>query len=265
MPALKDHKTAQTLLLPWLSRFADRSLKPQGMLRSGAPLRDIRVDDLQRPRAALLRQGTFFSLYAETTRDAEDLLEENGFEWRSPQGFAGVPEVLLESIASQTEIVWRQPCYQFYLPKDASAMPMQRYVQGVTALNPLVSRHVDQVLTHWPYGERDNLDDQRFIARRIATGLNAGFYDGDELVSWALTGDDLSMGMMHTLESHRRQGIAAMVSSQLVLTLREAQITPYCYVVEGNAPPLRLLAQLGFVQSEGRYFWLGTQPRTAAG
>ena len=262
MPVLADIEMARDIILPALTRFADKTLKLQGLLHSGAPLREIRVDDLQSPRAVLIKQGSFYSMSAEDPECAKHLLTELNWQWSNPLGFAGVPEEFVDVIASFADIEWSQPCYQYHLPRDVSLAPLREIVDGVASLGTVGAQYADQVLAYWPYGEQGNPEDQRFIARRLETGFSVGFYDEGELVAWALTGDDLSMGMMHTLETHRRQGIAAKVTSQLTLALCEEHITPYCYVVAGNEPPLGLLTQLGYVQGEGRYFWLGTKPKT---
>ena len=262
MPVLADIEMAREIILPTLREYTDQTLKLQGLLHGGAPIRDVRVDNFHNPTAVLLKVGNFFNLFACDAKIARHLLQELNWHWSTPLAFAGVSESLVEIIAEFAEIEWSQPCLQYYLPSHVNLSELRAEIDGVQGFGAPGVQEIPQILEHWPYGSPDNPDDHDYIARRLAAGFTSGFYVDGQLVSWALTGDDLSMGMMHTLTAHRRKGIARLVTAHLTLELCDQRRIPYCYVVAGNRPPDGLLTSMGYVRSEGRYCWLGTKPRT---
>jgi GNAT superfamily N-acetyltransferase len=261
MPVLADIEMARRIILPALQEYGDRSLKLQGLLRSDAPIRDVRVDDFDYPNGVLLRAGSFHHLFAADTAVARHLLQELNWHWTTPLAFAGIAEEFLGLIGNFADVEWSQPCDQYHLPHEVNLTPFRSQLAGVDALGRPGPEHVDLILAHWPFGSSSNPEDRDYVARRLSRAPASGFFVGDEMVSWALTGDDLSMVMMHTLEDHRRRGIARLVTADLTLQMCDQHVTPYCYVVSGNDSPLGLLEQMGYVRSEGRYCWLGTKPR----
>ncbi len=263
MPVLADMDMAREIILPALAGYGDQTLKLQGVLNGDGPVRDVRVDNFHSPTAVMLKVGPFLNFFARDAEIGRHLLQELSWHWSKPMAFAGVPEELVALIEECADLEWNQPCHQYYLPGSVNLSELRSEVSAVLDLGQPSEDHIELILEHWPYGDPDSMDDQEFILRRLADGICSGYFDGEQLVSWALTGDDLSMGLMHTLPSHRRMGIARLVTAHLTVQLADQGHTPYCYVVAGNEPPVGLLEGMGYVRSEGRYCWLGTSPRAA--
>lgn len=263
MPVLADMEMAREVLKPALLRAGVEALKLHGMIEASLDqITDIRVDNFHQPDAVMLKMGHFYSLYAAQEDLARHLLGELAWNWSRPQGFAALPERWLPLIQEHSQILWQNPCWLYWLPPEAPLEPIAR-LRGEAApeLGSLQAWHIHQVLEHWPYGDVDSAEDHAMLARCLERGISSGWFEGDALVSWALTSADLSLGMMHTLEGWRRQGIAQRVAADLTLRSRQRGWSPYCYVVAHNAGPVALLERLGFVRSQQRYVWLETVPR----
>jgi len=74
-----------------------------------------------------------------------------------------------------------------------------------------------------------------------------------ELVAWCLTYKEGPLGMLYTLESHRRIGLARIVVAGLLLqTLKDsseiASYPPYCFIEESNDVSKSLFRSLGFAK-----------------
>lgn len=262
MPVLADMEMAREIILPALRTYGDQTLKLQGLLQADGPVRDVRVDNFHSPTAVMLKVGGFLNFFARDEEIGRHLLHELSWHWSKPLAFAGVAEELVPLIAECADIEWNQPCHQYYLPQDKNVSDLRSEVGAVLDMGFPEPEHAALILEHWPYGDPDSEQDREYVTRCLERGPSSAFYDGEQLVSWALCGDDMSMGMMHTLASHRRRGIARLVTAHLTVQVCDGGHTPYCYVVAGNEPPIHLLEELGYVRSEGRYCWLGTTPRS---
>eukprot|EP01113_Clastostelium_recurvatum_P003597 TRINITY_DN11574_c0_g2_i1.p1 TRINITY_DN11574_c0_g2~~TRINITY_DN11574_c0_g2_i1.p1 ORF type:complete len:350 (+),score=60.25 TRINITY_DN11574_c0_g2_i1:97-1146(+) len=80
-----------------------------------------------------------------------------------------------------------------------------------------------------------------------------------QLVSWAIMHSDLSIGIMFTLESHRKRGYGSSVAAFLSVQLLERGLTPYCHVATGNKSSAKVFTQLGFTEGE-QVVWIIASP-----
>lgn len=263
MPVLSDLEIAREVLLPVLEREPIETLKLRGLLgeRAGKDaVAEVRVDSFQAPQAAMLKSGSFYTLYAGSEDRARAVLAELNWLWHQPLGFAGVHEALVPIIAEQAEIEWQTACWRYHLPDDVHSTQLWS-TRGAEEMDALTAIDVTRILSKWPYGDPNDPRDRAYVTRLIQNGLGTGWREDGELVCWALTNADGSLGFLHTLESWRGRGLAARVTADLTLKVRAADMTPYGYVVEDNPGPLGILERLGYVRSQERYVWLGTRAR----
>eukprot|EP00898_Chlorokybus_atmophyticus_P001725 jgi/Chlat1/2553/Chrsp175S02407 len=131
------------------------------------------------------------------------------------------------------------------------------------ALGPLREEDADLVAHHCPYGN-DPTYPRHLIKALPSVGVrcsNDGKYDFCQpLVAWALTYPHGALGMVHTLEEYRRNGLAKAA----VVALAEAQLassmTPYVWVDVNNNASRQMFLQLGFVQ-DGLCHWVDSRPK----
>lgn len=90
----------------------------------------------------------------------------------------------------------------------------------------------------------------------ILKGLVFAGYEAGKLV--AMIGMHLqgSMGLLFIRESSRRKGYAEYMEKFLIDRLLEKNLVPYCQIVEGNFPSLRLQKKLGLEISSSLLYWL---------
>ena len=263
MPVLADMEMAREIILPALQQDAMQTLKLQGLLVGNATIRDVRVDNFSEPTAVLLKCREFLNFYARDLEIGRHLLGELSWHWNRPLAFAGVAEPLVALIEENAVIRWQTPCWLYHLTHEVSMGDLLQQVEEQGSLAKPSPEHSALILEHWPYGDAGDLADQVYIAQRLHDAPASGYFVDDKLVSWALTNDDLSMGLMHTLEEHRCLGIGRLVLADITLQMCEEGWTPYCYVVADNEVPMHLLEQMGYVRSEHQYVWLETEPRSA--
>ncbi|MFQ5895456.1 MAG: GNAT family N-acetyltransferase [Nitrospinota bacterium] len=115
---------------------------------------------------------------------------------------------------------------------------------------PLREEDALLVASHWPYG-----DEVGYVLERIRRAPSAAVRERGSAVSWMIVHGDGSIGSLHTLESHRGRGLARSVVSALVRAQLARGRTPYCYVVQGNTPSIRVFESLGF-RRLAEAFWV---------
>ncbi|KAL9989641.1 hypothetical protein ACROYT_G004208 [Oculina patagonica] len=82
----------------------------------------------------------------------------------------------------------------------------------------------------------------------ITYSLTAGVYcqGTNELVSWAFVAEYGSIGILHTVESHRRRGLAKAVIYHLAITLLNQGKTVFNVIEEENEISRQLFCKMGF-------------------
>lgn len=213
------------------------------------------VDSPKEPKLLLIRRGEWLSVHA-----ADALVFEHHLEGLLP--FA-VPEgeekgflkfsALLPHLARKVKGLWgslrESPCYLYAL----TAQNFRHYHLG--GIGPLRVEDAPLIARNWVHG-----DDVDYCRSRIASGPGFGLRKGGGLISWMLTHEDGSMGMLHTLEQWRRRGYGRGVASALAKRIMEEGKRPFCFVLQDNEPSVRLFESLGF-QRVTECFWLLTKPK----
>ena len=130
-------------------------------------------------------------------------------------------------------------------------------------VEPLRREDAALVTRHWSYG-----DGEEYPLSRIEGAPTACVRVEGVPAAWALVHYDGSIGMVHTLEAHRRKGYARVVVSALVEKRFRAGRAPYCFIVEGNHASERLFEDLGFFR-QADLSWVhsspGEQPKSDGG
>jgi len=68
-------------------------------------------------------------------------------------------------------------------------------------------------------------------------------------VSWSILSNYSHLVHTYTLEEHRRKGYSRIVLLSLMRQVLEAGLTPALEIVVGNAAPVKLVTEIGFVES----------------
>jgi ribosomal protein S18 acetylase RimI-like enzyme len=155
--------------------------------------------------------------------------------------FAAIDEGMVPVITEGKEIVWDLTAVQYYLADD---------VQIPTPLHKTVQLKVKDAQTVYLNSDYKEYINMQYVSDRIASGISACLYEGDKLVSWAITQDDGAIGFLHTLEDHRRKGYARSITLSMIEKLRSAGELPFAYAVPSNSRSIDLLLELGFKKNK---------------
>jgi len=219
------------------------------------------------PRGALCRRRAFYALYAITEAGAEALLE--GIDWSEEVAFSALPARFMPLLQKRGLSLSETPCSMYVTtqedfrpcgkekvsrilqPEDAPFVAANLGILAAICLTMgLRPEDAPLVSDNWTYGQ-----DEAYILDRIQSGPTRGVRLDGQLVSWALTHPDGSIGMVHTLESHRGRYLARHVVSALTEELLRQGKTPWCFIVRENLASVRVFEALGFRQA-GDHCWV---------
>lgn len=151
-------------------------------------------------------------------------------------------------------------------PPDDAALP-DTLVSG-----PLLSDDVELIFRLWPYSMPWSL---RTIAECVDSGrptCGVRVRATNELVAWAVTRCDFSIGMMHVQPEWRKLGLASLLVRSLVVQQRQcvavnpavlraaeqddavakelaAGVAVHCFIEASNVASIALFTKLGFVRT----------------
>lgn len=243
------HKSKQNeAILSFLKQDEVLNLNMLGILKS-KPDADIYVDDLTAPTGVYILSNEYFAfLYTKNLAFVDAVCEQ--FMTEGYHGFSGVESSLAEYILSHYEEDWKNPCTLYYMPEENLNPSLQK-----TAAMPLDPKWTQKVDENYPYrGSRsiDEITDN--LTRRPSSAI---FIDG-EPVCWVMLHDDYSMGIMHTMDDHRRKGYAVDVTIDLCRRLIEQNEIPFLQIVETNQQSPGLALKCGFVPY-AQVTWFGVK------
>ncbi|KAI9560841.1 hypothetical protein GHT06_011794 [Daphnia sinensis] len=117
-------------------------------------------------------------------------------------------------------------------------------VEGVY-VKSLERCHAQLVYDNWPYNKRTTVDD---IAGEIDQLPSSGVFlkEDNQLVSWMMCHPPNAMSRLHTLEDHRRQGYAALVTRYLAKRLAQSGFVPFVNIIVENSASKKVFESLGF-------------------
>jgi hypothetical protein len=108
-------------------------------------------------------------------------------------------------------------------------------------LDPKWAPLVDE---HYPYKGSHSLNE---IISNLKNRPSSAIFVEGEPVCWVMVHDDDSMGIMHTMEEHRRKGYAVDVTIDLCRQIFERGEKPFLQIVETNEQSPGLALKCGFV------------------
>lgn len=190
-----------------------------------------------------------------------------------PTGFLEKLQVFLNGRGEWKEDKGAHGYPLFTLPPDVPMPPPDATAELPAALvsGPLQPEDVDVVFRLWPYSQPWSV---RAIADCIGSerpSCGVRVRATGELVAWAVTRCDFSIGMMHVQPEWRKRGLASLIVRTLVAQQRlcvprhpavleaaaldaavakevAAGVAVHCFIDADNEASIALFAKLGFVQ-----------------
>lgn len=210
------------------------------------------TDRWPRPRAVLCRGRVSFCLYAADEESAERIFD--GIDWRGEVRLSGLEHRFLPLVRRRAKEISENPCGMYRVEREGFR-PVPAPEGAARRVEPLRPEDAPLITRHWPYG-----DDESYPLSRIRSAPSACIRVGGRPAAWALIHYGGDIGMVHTLEEHRRKGFARQVVSALTEERFRAGRTPFCFIVDGNRASQRLFEGLGFFR-QADLSWVLCAPR----
>lgn len=169
---------------------------------------------------------------------------------------AGIPIRQYEALKSNYKINWTEICWLYYYDGTGYEGLTSEYTFESKAytLDVLRKSDISKVFEHYTYKD-DGIGYIESIIENQPT--QCARYKGLP-VSWVVQREDGSLGIMYTLESHRRKGLGEWLSKHLIHQVIQKGEMPYLHIVVGNAASVALAERLGF-KKYGKIVWFGVQ------
>lgn len=131
-----------------------------------------------------------------------------------------------------------------------STKPIPYTLPEGAVIRKLDERYVDFVHMHYHM-----VDDIDYIRERINEDMFGVFFV-DEIVGFAGTHDERSMGMLEILPEYRRLGLAYALEAHLINHLLSLGRVAFCQVAVYNEASIKLQQKMGLAISERVIYWL---------
>ncbi|EOC99413.1 GNAT family N-acetyltransferase [Caldisalinibacter kiritimatiensis] len=208
---------------------------------------NIYVDNIENPKGIILQSDYWNTIYSPYDEVAENMIKEMKYD--ENKGFSGVLKKYYDIIKKYKDIEWEEPCYLYYMDKDALD-----YTKVKHKVEALRLEHAEIVNEFYTYKSEHSLE---YIKGCIKKRPSSAVFDKDgNPISWAVIREDGSMGIMYTREEYRGKGLAASVSIDLAKKVIDNNWTPYVHIVTSNTPSIALAESIGF-KRYGEVMWFG--------
>lgn len=146
---------------------------------------------------------------------------------------------------------------QVWLPPAKAKMLTNATPPEGFHIKKLESHHAEIVNKYWTYA-REGSDE--FVRNTIVLNEGVGLFSDKDgtLVAWNTVQHFRGLGMLYTLEEHRKKGYATLVTKVLSKILYEKHVDPYACILTTNQPSLATFAKLGFERVCSVY-WLASR------
>ncbi len=222
------------------------NLNMLGIMKS-MPEAEIFVDDLSSPTGVMIRQNPYMHFIYTKSTDFLDALCDTFFT-EGEVGFSGVSEPIADYLLARYKEDWKNPCALYYMPKENLDLSLK-----TREVKPLNLRYASLVDEFYPYRGDHSLD---AILDNLKHRPSSAIFVEGEPVSWVMVHEDYSIGIMHTLEDHRRKGYAIDVTIDLCDQLMKIGEIPFLQIVADNQMSPGLAQKCGF-KYYGNCVWLG--------
>lgn len=163
-------------------------------------------------------------------------------------GFSGVIAEVAEYMMARVTMDWTSFCDLYYLKKENFDQTIKKH-----ETQSLPVSYAPLVDSFYPYQHEHSLED---ITECLTNRPSSAVFVDNEPVCWLMVHNDDSMGIMHTLEEHRRHGYAIDVTVHVCEQLYERNKTPYLQIVKSNDMSPGLALKCGF-EKYGEVTWFG--------
>lgn len=126
-------------------------------------------------------------------------------------------------------------------------------------LGPLDLSHVELIYSLWPHRLEDHPELSIRLLRSYITenkGLGLFLRKDNSLVSWILVTEWGGLGLLQTVEEHKRKGYGKIITKAMIKMLAEEEnLDSILFVVEHNLASRKLFESLGYAEV-GKNTWV---------
>ncbi|XP_015432524.1 PREDICTED: uncharacterized protein LOC107188697, partial [Dufourea novaeangliae] len=185
------------------------------------------------------------------------ITETDVINWNQGIYFAGVHECILSTVLSAVEQLKSVQNIEvelvtpanFYFKSAKECAEIEVCITEECYIKALDKSDVATIHSEWPHKDLEHPElSTQFISTLVEMNGGVGLYlkKDDTLVSWAIHNDWHGIGMVQTLEQHKRKGYAKTVINELAKNLGMQGISVTLFIVEGNATSETLFRSLSW-------------------
>lgn len=170
--------------------------------------------------------------------------------------FAGVPKRQYDLLMTRYEEEWSEFCWMYYYEGNPFTNVDDRYsFNGIIyTIDSLNLADIEKVFEHYAFKD----DGIGYIEEIIKNEITYCARLEGEAVSWVVQREDGSMGIMYTLEGHRRRGIGEWLCRHLINSILNKEHLPYLHIWKDNEPSIALADSLDF-KRHSEVVWFGIE------
>jgi len=163
---------------------------------------------------------------------------------QGPQFIVISDDDIFARVQEEYRIDWSISCYRLFQDiATTSAIP--------AGLEPLRPEFLSCVFENSKYQQFLN---KEYLAKRLELGGGYCVMRESKPVAWVMTHDDGSVGMLHILDTYRRQGLAKKLVEAMSWRVRQSGRPVFAHIEPVNEPSLRLFYSLDF-ELRGKISW----------
>jgi 8-oxo-dGTP diphosphatase len=160
--------------------------------------------------------------------------------------FASLEEWMVPIVTNHKRTKWKLSTIRYILPEEIE-------IQGISKKVKLLDEsYAEYIYLNSKYKEFTSLP---YIKERIEIGPAIGIIENNQLISWALTHDDNSLGFLHVMPECRNKGYAVNVLKALIYHKRKSLAPVYANIEPHNSSAINLVTKLGF-RPDQKIYWL---------
>lgn len=207
------------------------------------------------------RKDTCVAVICEVMRCIDDVARARQCGMIKYQALPRFPAIEAFLAQHKDRLVRRSPCSLFALPDDVVSSRVNATSDAIK-LAPLRIMDAGIVNKTWTYNRAEKTLP---LVRSMIKSKNtmAAFDNDDRPVSWALQYPNGGWGMLYTIRSHRRRGLALRVVDAFLRHMRVRESRVFNFVVEGNTASEKLCSKVGLRKSSCAVDWIFMRVRDA--
>jgi ribosomal protein S18 acetylase RimI-like enzyme len=177
---------------------------------------------------------TWAYLSAENKEELSTLIDDLDYETLY---FANVEDWMLPQLTKDKRIEWRLTTERFYIPENKEIIPAN-----------IECKHIDKAMAGFIYSNSSYKDftTVEYICDRLIKDISAGYFVDGELVGWAFTHDDGSLGFLNILQQYRGQGIGENILRFMTHERIKANRPAFINTESQNIQTKKMLSKIGY-------------------